>query len=310
MKAAQISEYGDPSVVRINEVKKPSPGEGQILIEVYAASLNPWDTKVREGATKSFMPLDFPATMGGDFAGVVAELGSGVESLQVGDKVYGSAGLTGGSGAFAEFAIAPAKHVAKAPLNLDLTESASLVLVGVSAWQALTEYLDVRSGEKILIQGGSGGIGSIAVQIAKHLGAYVAATAPAEGVDLVKALGADEVIDYKTQDFTQLVRDYDVVFDTVGGETFTKSIGVLKPDGRAGSMIADIDETPHPDGVQLIRTNSEATTERLDRLRELVEQGVVTPRVAKVFPLEQAAEAFQARESGGLTGKVVIKVKK
>ncbi|HTE22311.1 MAG TPA: NADP-dependent oxidoreductase [Candidatus Limnocylindria bacterium] len=310
MKAAQFKQYGDPSVVVVTEADKPTVGQGQVLVEVRAASLNPWDTAVRQGGAKDFMPLELPVTAGGDLAGIVTEAGPDVTQFAVGDKVYGGAGVPGGSGAFAQFAVADAGHIAKAPVSLDFTQAAALPLVGSSAVQALTEHLQLQSGQKILIHGGSGGIGSIAVQIAKHIGAYVATTVPTEALELAKQLGADEVIDYKTQDFTQLIRDYDAVFDTVGGEVFEKSLSVLRPGGTAVSMLGKVDEsTAKEQNVTAITQSTRATTERLDKLTGLVEQGAVQPSIGKIFPLDQVQEAFQARESGKVTGKVVLKVK-
>jgi NADPH:quinone reductase-like Zn-dependent oxidoreductase len=309
MKAAQINEYGDASVVQINEVDKPAAGEGQVLIEVHASSLNPFDSKLRDGAMPN-IPLKFPATLGGDIAGVVVEIGPGASDFAVGDKVYGQAAVVAGnSGAFAEYAATKVGQIAKAPANLDFAEAASLPLVGVSAVQALAEHINLQPGQKILIHGGSGGIGSIAIQVAKHLGAYVATTAPGEAMDFVKGLGADEVIDFKTQDFTTLVHDYDAVFDTVGGDVFEKSLGVLKQGGVAVSMIAHVeDAAAQQHGVTAISQGTKVTTEKLEKLAKLVEDGVVTPQVAKVFPLGQVQEAFRFRETQHYTGKVVLQI--
>jgi alcohol dehydrogenase len=310
MKAAQISEYGDPKVVKVNEVEKPAPKAGQVLVEVRASSLNPFDTKLREGAAKDNIPLIFPATLGSDIAGVVVEVGEGVESFKPGDAVYGQAAVVAGnSGAFAEFAATKADQVAKSPATLDSPRAASLPLVGVSAVQALAEHINLRSGQKILIHGGSGGIGSIAIQIAKHLGAYVATTVPGEMSGFVKKLGADEVLDYKTQDFTTLIRDFDAVFDTVGGEVFEKSLGVLRHGGVAVSMVAHIDEaTAEARGVKAITQGTKVNTERLDKLTQLVEAGVVMPQITATFPLDQIQEAFHYRESESFTGKIVIQI--
>ena len=310
MKAAQISEYGDPSVVKVVEVDKPSPKEGQVLVEIHASSLNPFDTTVRSGKVKDSIPLQLPVTLGGDIAGVVVELGKAVSGLGVGDKVYGQAAVVAGnSGAFAEYAVTKAGQIAKAPNNLDFKEAASLPLVGVSALQALTEHIKLESGQKIFIHGGAGGIGTIAIQIAKSIGAYVATTATGEGIDLVKKLGADEVIDYKSQDFTEVLHDYHAVFDTVGGDDFNKSLGILKKSGVADSMIAKPDETKVTElGVTAMMQSTRVTTAILNTLRELIEAGKVTPQVGRVFTLDQIQEAFTARESGSVNGKVVIEI--
>jgi NADPH:quinone reductase-like Zn-dependent oxidoreductase len=312
MKAAQISEYGNSSVVKINEISVPSPAENQVKIEVYAASLNPFDVKLRAGIMQQAIPLTLPTTLGGDIAGVITELGTHVSNLAVGDKIYGQAAVVAGNGgAFAEYTVTTADQVAIAPHNLSFNEAASLPLVGVSALQALTQHINLQHGQRLLIQGGSGGIGSIAIQIAKHIGAYVATTAPGNAADFVKSLGADEVIDYKTQDFTTLIHDYDAVYDMVGGETFEKSLRILKPGGIAVSMVGHVeDAVANTYDVTAISQQTRVNPEILNQLTQLIEAGVVTPRVAKVFPLEQIQQAFEAYEAGGVTGKIVIEIKK
>lgn len=311
MKAAQISQYGDASVVKINEADKPTAGENQVLIEVHASSINPFDAKLRAGYMKDGIPLEFPFTLGGDVSGDIVEVGAGVDNFAVGDKVYGqAAGVAGNSGAFAGFALTVATHVGKQPANVDYKQAASLPLVGVSALQALKENLNLQSGQKIFIHGGAGGIGTVAIQIAKNIGAYVATTATGENIDAVKQLGADEVVDYKSQNFVEALRDYDAVFDTVGGEDFEKSLIVLKRGGIAVSMAGQADEGKANElGVDAITQATKVNTERLDELKQLVEAGVVRPQVDKVFPLDQIQDAFYALESGSVKGKVVIEVK-
>lgn len=310
MKAAQISEYGDPSVIKISEVDKPVPKPGQVLVEVHASSVNPFDAKLRAGYMQDHIPLQFPFTIGGDIAGVVTELGEGVDSVVVGDKIYGSAaGVAGNTGAIAEYAATRADQIAKAPTNVDFNAAASIVLVGVSALQALTDELSLQSDQKIFIHGGAGGIGSIAIQIAKHIGAYVATTATGEGIAFVKQLGANEVVDYQTQDYTELLHDYDAVFDTVGDD-FTKTLNVLKRGGTAVSMIAQADEaTANQLGVSAKTQATHVTTEILDKLRELVESGHTTPQVGQVFTLDETEQAYTVWESGSVHGKVVIQIK-
>jgi NADPH:quinone reductase-like Zn-dependent oxidoreductase len=311
MKAAQINEYGGPSVVQINEVDQPAPVGDQILVEVHASSLNPFDTKVREGLMKEMIPLQFPATLGGDIAGIVAKIGEDVNGLAIGDKVYGQANVVAGnSGAFAEFAVTKANEVAKMPKDLSFDQAASLPLVGVSAWQALTQHIKLQPGQKLFIHGGAGGIGSIAIQIAKHIGAYVATTATGEGVVRVKELGADEVIDYKKQDFVEVLHDFDAVFDTVGGDDFNRSLTILKQGGVAISMTAKADDIlTRKHAVTTITQSTHVTTEALNELRKLVEVDVVTPQVGKTFSLDQIHDAFEVRESGAIQGKVVIEMK-
>lgn len=312
MKAAQINEYGDASVVEINEIDRPSVGQGQVGIDVYASSINPIDTILREGHARKAMPLTFPITIGGDFSGIVTELGDGVADLQVGDRVYGQANARhGDSGAFAEFLVTTADQVAKAPESIDFKEIASLPMAGVSALQALTDHIGLAKGQKILITGGSGGIGTLAIQIAKHIGAYVATTATGDSIEVVRALGADLVIDYKTQVVSEVLKDYDAVFNTASGGDFDDTLRALRPGGTAVSVAAQPNETLASQlGVVVMRQGTGITTERLDRLAKLVDNGVVKPQVAEVFNLQDAAAAFEAKEAGSVIGKVVIEVKK
>ncbi len=310
MKAAQISEYGSADKITVVTTEKPLVGPGYVLVEVHAASLNPFDTMVREGYVKDMIAA-LPITLGGDIAGTVVEVGEGVTHVAVGDNVYGQANAVGGnSGAFAEFAVTKAVQIAKVPANSTLAEAASLPLVAASAYQALHEHISLQSGQKLFIHGGSGGIGSIAIQIAKHLNAYVAASARADGVELVKQLGANEVIDTESQDFVALVRDYDAVFDTVGGDDFGKCLSVLKPGGIAVSMVVAADETQASEqGIKAFMQSTKVTTDKLDAISDLVEQGVIKPQIAKIFSLDQIVEAFEAREGGQLNGKIVIQIK-
>lgn len=308
MKAAQINEYGHADAVKVQEVDKPSINKGQVLVEVQASSLNPFDTMVREGYLKETMPLTFPITLGGDIAGVVSEVGDEVEGLNVGDIVYGQANVVAGnSGALAEYAATKAEQVAKAPAGIDITEAASLPLIGSSALQALNDHIELSADQKIFIHGGAGAIGSIAIELAKSIGAYVATTATGEGVDVVKALGADEVIDYKEQDFADVLSDYDAVFDTVGHDDFAKSLTILKKGGVAVSMVAQPDETKAAElEVTALNQMTHVTTAKLTELAKLVESGVVKPRVGKVFPLSEVQQAFESRESGEVQGKIVV----
>jgi alcohol dehydrogenase len=311
MKAAQISEYGHADKIQVVDINKPTIKDDQVLVEVHAASLNPFDTTVREGHVKD-MISSLPVTLGGDIAGVVREVGAGVTSAQVGDKVYGQAAVVAGnSGALAEFAATKASQVAPIPVNLDFTEAASLPLVGVSALQALTDHINLQASQKLFIHGASGGIGSIAVQIAKSIGAYVAGSVRgSESIEFVKSLGVDEVIDTETQDFTELLKDYDAVFEAAGGADFDKTLEVLKRSGVAVSMLATADEAKAQEfDVTTITQGTKVTTEKLQTLAKLVEDGAVKPQVTKTFPLGQVQEAFEARESGKVPGKIVITIR-
>lgn len=308
MRAAQINSYGDPSVVTINDIPTPTPLDNQVLVEVKASSLNPFDTTIRTGAMKHAIPLTFPVTLGGDIAGVVTTLGNNVTEFSVGDKVYGQANVVAGnSGAFADYAATKASQLARMPSNLSFEEAASLPLVGVSALQALGEHLNLQAGQKIFIHGGAGGIGSVALQVAKHIGAHVTTTAKAEDEAYVRELGAHEVIDYTTTDFVEVLHDYDAVFDTVGRDDFAKTLHVLKPGGVAVSMIAQPDEALSSElGVTALMQGTGVTTERLMKLAQLIESAAVKPQVARTYPLDAVSEAFSERETGHSRGKIVL----
>lgn len=311
MKAAQITGYGGQDALKITaDAPRPTAGPGQVLVEVHAAGINPFDVKVRDGSVRHMAELDFPATLGGDFAGTVAELGEGVSGLEPGQEVYGQAGALSGRGSFAEYVPAPAAQVAAKPTSLDFVQTAALPLVSVSAYQALIDHADLQKGQKVLVHGGAGGIGSVAIQLAKHLGAYVATTVSAADADFVKDLGADQVIDYKNQDFTELIKDYDVVFDTVGGETNLKSYEVLKPGGALVSMVAKPDEDlVKKHGIRYAAQFTRVTPERLNAITEFVDQGVLKPIIDKTFRLDEAAAALEYQKTANPRGKVVIKVK-
>jgi len=308
MKAARIAQYGDAGVVQVaTGLPKPAAGEGQVLVEVRAASLNPVDTFIRLGYMQAMAPLAFPATLGMDMAGVVAEVGRGVTGFRPGDRVWGlGSALAGGTGAFAEFAAAPAGVIARAPARLSFVEAASLPLAATSALQALHELLKPGPGKRILITGGSGGIGGAAIPMAKAMGAYVAATARGDAVDYVKSLGADLVIDLGTGSLAGK-RDFDFVFDNVGGELYKAAFAVLKRGGSILSMSAQPDkDLADKHGVTALGLMTTVNTARLDRLSELVAAGTVKPHVHRTFTLDQVQEAFRTREAGKVRGKIVL----
>lgn len=313
MKAAQINRYGGDEVVEINKnAPIPTVTPGHLLIEVYAAGVNPIDWKIREGYMRQMVPLKFPATLGGDFSGIVAEVGKGVPGFKKGDEIYGQASITkGGSGSFAEFAAADVNTAAHKPGILSHVEAAALPLTGVSAWQALVDHIGLSRGKKILIHGGAGGIGSIAIQIARHLGAYVATTVSLKDMEFARELGADEVIDYKNQSFEDILHEYDAVFDTVGGETYTRSYRVLKRGGIIVSML----EQPDQDLMEQYEVKAtgqltQVTGERLSKLAELADKRVIKVHVEKTFLLEEAQEALEFQQKGHPRGKVVLEIKK
>lgn len=311
MKAIQVSKYGGPEVLQITDISKPTPQKGQVLVEVHAAGLNPFDAKVISGAYQSMMPLKFPTTMGGDFAGIVKQVGEGVTEYTVGDEVYGTAVVfSGGSGAYAEQATAVVGKIAHKPKHISFEEAAALPVAGVSAMQAIAEHMKLQPGQKILIHGGAGGIGHMAIQLAKKVGAHVATTVNQDDIEFVKQLGADEMIDYKTQRFEQIVHNYDAVFDTVGGETTHKSFHVLKHGGVLVSMLGVSDaEHAKEHGIIAIGQNTKTDTEHLKHLAEIVETGSLKVHIDRVFPLNQPKDAFIHLTSGHPRGKVVLKVK-
>ena len=310
MKAVQIREYGGSEVVEVKDIAEPALKEGQILVKVHAASINPFDTKIRSGIYKDSIPLNLPYTPGGDFSGVILSLGEGVSEFKVGDEVFGSAQVaSGGSGAFAQISAANVKNSALKPKSIDHIQAASLPLVGSSAVQALEEHIKLQKGQKILIHGGAGGIGSIAIQLAKHIGAVVATTISTDDKEFVKSLGADQVIDYKSEKFEDILKDFDAVFDTVGGESSDKSFKVLKKGGVLVSMVGKPNEDLAKEfEVTAIGQGTHTNREYLTRLSELVDKGVIKPQVDKVFPLDQTKEAFDYLERGSPRGKVVLEV--
>lgn len=315
MKAAIINKYDGPDVIEIVDMEKPKPEPGQVLIKVYASSINPFDIAVIKGFVAKMTDSKLPMIIGLDVAGVVAEVGQGVDNFVVGNKIYGSAAvLAGGTGAFAEFSAIPTKNLAKMPNNLDFNQSAAIVLTGVSAVQALVEHVKLQSGQKVLIHGGAGGIGTIAIQIAKVIGAYVATTATGEGINYVRKLGADYVIDYKNPPaggFEEVISDYDAVFDTVGGEVFEKSFKVLKKGGVIVSMVAkDEKKLAEQHGVTAISQFTQVNTERLNVLADFIENKGVKVHIDKVFSFDRIRDAFEHQEKGGILGKIVIEINK
>lgn len=311
MKAAQYNKYGGPEVIKINVVGEPKVAGGQILVEVYAASINPFDWKVRSGIYKTMMPMKFPVTIGGDLSGVVKEVGEGVTTYKVGDEVFGQAGVVnGGSGSFAQFATAKVDKVFTKPKKINHTDAASLPLAATSAIQALIDHISLKKGQKILIHGGAGGIGSLAVQIAKAMAAYVATTVGSGDIEFVKGMGADVVVDYKREKFEEKLTNFDAVFDSVGGDTTDKSFNVLKKGGIIVSMVgAPNKELAERAGVTAIGQSTNSKLKHFEKLVELVTSGKIKPVVDKVFTLDQVQKAFRYQEQGHPRGKVVVKVK-
>lgn len=308
MKAAQISKYGGSEVIEVSDVEKPALKTGQVLVEVHAACLNPVDYKIRLGYLQQMMPLSFPATLGGDFSGVITSVSEDVLDFKTGDEVFGSAiVLNGGSGSLAQFAAANAANLALKPKSVDHIQASSLPLVGASAIQAIEEHIKLSEGQRILIHGGAGGIGSIAIQLAKLHKAFVSTTVGRDDIEFVKKLGADEVIDYQTQKFENIVKDLDAVFDTVGGEATNKSFKALKKGGILVSMLGQPDEKLAKQyNITAIGQNTNTNAEKLKRLAELVDSGKLKPQVDKVFTLDQIRDSFDYLEKRHPRGKVVV----
>jgi alcohol dehydrogenase len=311
MKSAQINQYGGSEVIEINQsTSEPIVSSGKVLVTIKAAGVNPADWKIREGGLQQLISLQFPSTLGMDFSGVIKQVGEGVipSEFKQGDEVYGQAGIvSGGSGAFAEIALANKESIAHKPKRLSHPESAALPLVGVSAWWALVDDIGLSNGQKILIHGGAGGIGSIAIQLAKNLGAHVATTVSTNDKQFVQELGADIVIDYKTQTFEDLVHEYDAVFDTVGGETYRRSFKVVKKAGIIVSMLEQPDsELMNQYDVKAIFRFTQATRERLTKLAQWIDQNNIRVNVEKRFSLDEAGDALDYQKDVHPRGKVVL----
>ena len=312
MKSIQINKYGGSDVVYTkDDVPMPKVSAGKVLVEVRAPGVNPVDWKIREGYLQQMAPLQFPVTLGMDFSGIINQLGEGVSTdLNIGDEVYGQASLlSGGSGSFAEFVLTNINSIAHKPKTLNHIEAAGLPLVGVSAWQGLVENIGLSRNKRILIHGGAGGIGSIAIQLAKHLGAHVATTVRPEDEEFVRKLGADEIVDYTSQSFEDMLHGYDAVFDTVGGETYRRSFKVLKNNGIIVSMLEQPDsDLKNQYGVKAISQFTETTSERLTKLAEWVDQNNIKVNVDKTFSLNEAANALDYQKDVRPRGKIVLTV--
>lgn len=312
MKAIKVHEGGGPEVLKVEDTPIPFPGKGEVLIEVHAASLNPIDAKLLRADPVYQHAAENPLTPGFDLAGAVVEVGEDVKHMQVGDRVYGQAAvIRKGTGAFAEYAVTPEDSIARMPDNISFPEAAATPLAACSAYQALVEHMKLQKDQRVLIHGGSGGIGTFAIQLAKHLGAYVASTASGIGIQYVKNLGADVVIDYESQSFEKILRDFDGVLDTVGCETYQKSFEVLKRGGIVVSMIAMPDEALMKKfGVRAVLETTKVDSKKLGKITDLIKTGSLKVNIANVYPLQQTKEAFEAKEKEKILGKIAIEVKK
>ena len=333
MKAFVVERYGPADTVRAGDVPDPQVGKYDVLVRVHAASVNPLDLKTRDGDLKAILPYRAPFVLGNDLAGVVVAVGASVTRFTIGDQVYARPDKNR-IGTFAELIAIHQNDVATKPATLTMEEAASIPLVGLTAWQALVERANLQPGQKVLIHAGSGGVGTIAIQLAKHLGARVATTTSTSNIDLVKSLGADVIIDYTKQAFQTILHDYDAVLDTLGGATLEKSLQVLKPGGKVISIAGPPDpafakELGANPVVRLAMTAlsfrtrqrarrhhvtysylfMKASGAQLRELTSLIEAGTIRPVVDRVFAFESTREALAYVEQGhAKAGKVVVRM--
>ncbi len=307
MRAVSQHTFGSPDVLQLIEVDRPTINANEVLVEVRASGVNPVDAAVRSGAYPMLGAPPF--VLGWDLSGVVVDVSSGVNRFKVGDEVYGMPLFPRQAGAYAEYVSVPSRQLALKPTSLDHVHAAALPLVGLTAWQALVDAADVQPGQRVLIHAGGGGLGHVAIQIAKHLGAEVVTTVSESKHTFVRDLGADQVIDYRAVDFTTVVRDVDVVLETVGGDYADRSLSVLKPGGLLVTAVqrADRDLAARTEaaGRRFAGVGVEPDGYELERLTELVESGALRVHVEHTFPLEQAAKAHEMLRTG-LRGKVVL----
>ncbi|MER8422352.1 NADP-dependent oxidoreductase [Mesorhizobium sp. M1403] len=333
MKAFVVDKYNKKGLLRLAEMPEPQLQDSDVLVEVHAAGVNLLDSKVRTGEFKLILPYRQPFILGHDVAGTVIRVGSKVRKFKAGDDVYARP-RDGRIGTFAEFIAVNEADVALKPENLSMEEAASIPLVGLTAWQTLIERANLKKGQKVFVQAGSGGVGTFAIQLAKHLGATVATTASAASADLVKSLGADVVVDYRQEDFEKVLSGYDVVLNSQDAKTLEKSLSVLKPGGK----LISISHPPDPEfarekGLNLmlrlvlrllsrgIRAKAKrravqfsflfmwAQGDQLSKIAALIESGAIRPVLDRVFPFEATNEALAYVETGRAKGKVVIKVR-
>jgi NADPH:quinone reductase-like Zn-dependent oxidoreductase len=333
MKAFVLDRYEKAASLRMAEMPEPTLRDDEVLVEVHAASVNVLDSKISSGEFKLILPYRFPLVLGHDLAGVVVRVGPRVRQFRVGDEVYARA-PDFSIGSFAESIAIKESALAHKPKNLSMEEAASIPLVGLTAWQVLVEKARLKPGQKVFIQAGSGGVGTFAIQLAKHLGATVATTTSAANVEWVKRLGADIVIDYRKDDFETILRDYDVVLNSQDGKTLEKSLRIL----RSGGQLISISGPPDPEfakdigapgfvklilrvlssgvrrrakrlGVGYAFLFMKASGSQLGQITQLIESGAIHPVLDKVFPFESTNEAIAHVETGRAKGKVVIKIK-
>lgn len=332
MKAFVVDKYKKKGPLRLADMPDPVIGADDVLVRIHATAINLLDSKVRDGEFKLFLPYRPPFILGHDLAGTVVRAGANVRQFKTGDEVYARP-RDGRAGTFAELIAVDAADLARKPSSLSMEQAASIPLVGLTAWQALVEVGKVRPGQKVFVQAGSGGVGTFAIQLAKHLGATVATTTGAANAELVKSLGADVVIDYKTQDFEQVLSGYDLVLNSQDAKTLAKSLNVLKPGGKLISISGPPDlpfakslrlnlflrfvmrmlsrgilKKSKSRGVDYSFLFMRAEGQQLGEISKLIESGVIRPVIDKVFPFARTADALAYVETGRAKGKVVVRV--
>lgn len=310
MKAVRIHAYGGQDQLTVEDAPIPQPGDNDVLVRVVATSVNPVDWKIREGHLKGMLPYNFPIILGWDVSGVVEAVGKSVTQFKPGDAVYSRPNILR-DGTYAEYISIDANEVAFKPATISHASAASLPLAGITAWDVLVKTAGIKAGDRVLIHAASGGVGSLAVQLAKARGAYVIATTSAKNSALVKSLGADEIIDYRAQAFEKTITDVDIVFDSLGGEIQEKSWQVLKPNGILVSVVnppSTEQATAHKARSAFVFIQPDAAV--LSELATLVDAGKIRPIIGAEFTLEDIAKAHALSESGRAIGKIVVQVGK
>ena len=308
MKAVRYHEYGGPEALVVEQVPKPEPGLGQVLVRIHAASVNPVDWRLREGEMKAFIQIQFPATVGRDLAGVIEAVSEDVHGLRPGDEVFAVMPREA-FGAYAEYAVLDQSAVALKPKTLDFVQAAAFPMSALTAWQGVVETGGIKAGDSLFVHAAAGSVGGIAVQIGRALGVHVTAAASAEARSLVEGYGAERFVDYKAERFEETVRDQDVVFDTLAGEMQTRSWGMLKPNGIMVSTLGIVDPDKAKEfGVRATSIVCTPNAEQLGRVAEMIDAGKIRPNVGAVLTLDDAAKAQELNRTGTVKGKIVLTV--
>jgi len=311
LKAIAIKQYGGKEQLKEINIPKPTPKEKQVIVKLHATSINPIDWKLREGYLKAMMPFEFPIILGWDVAGIVEEVGDHVQDFKVGDRVFARPETTN-RGTYAEYTIVDTHLLAKIPDNISFGEAACVPLACLTAWQCLFDFGNIQKGDKVLIHAGAGGVGTFAIQLAKNVGAYVAATAGKHNVEFLKSLGADEVIDYKKQDFEKVLTEFDFVLDSLGGENQEKSFTVLKEGGKLASIVSEPNqEKAKQKNIKSGNVWLVPNGQQLEKIANLLGQNKLRVIIGHKFPFSEEGikEAHALSESHHAKGKIVIQIK-